>query len=151
MGWFALIGAIRNDAGGWYTSSFDSEPDVVSLARTLADTNSAALVCFVYDSDIADIAVAGHDGTEARLVVNEETAQGYGMDFLPFGRSAQAAHELAEWARRYAPQPVDPASVQSVLETDHDFAEEGVIEIFELLGLPWAWDDPRKIGRADGD
>jgi hypothetical protein len=140
MGLFVLLRAVPDASGVWSVARLSEEPDVDGIARKLAEEHSAALVCFVFDSDVAYAVAAGADGTGAQLVFNEPTAIGYGMDFLPFGRSAEAASDLAAWARAHAPKALEPGDARRILEAEHVFAEEGVAEIFELLGLTWSDD-----------
>ena len=141
MGLFVLLRAVPDASGAWTVARLSEEPDVDAIAKRLADQHSAALVCFVFDSDVAYAVAAGADGTGARLVFNEPSAIDYGMDFLPLGRAADAARDLAAWARAHAPSAIDPEDARRILDAEHVFAEEGVAEIFELLGFPWS-DDP---------
>jgi hypothetical protein len=106
--------------------------------------HSAAIVCFVFDSDVGYAVADVSDGKSARIVINEATARDYGMDSLPLGRSADAAADLAEWAREHGLQHVDLEALRAVLEEDHVFAEEGAAKVFDLLGLTWD-DDPAAV------
>jgi hypothetical protein len=132
-----LVAAVPDASGEWATNSLAREPDVDSVARELAEAHSAALVCFVFDSDVGYAVADASDGKSARIVINEAGARDYGMDFLPLGRSADAAADLAQWAREHGLKHVDPEALRAVLEADHVFAEEGAAQVFELLGLTW--------------
>jgi hypothetical protein len=142
MGFTGLVAAVPDASGQWSTSALVREPDVDALARELAQAHSAALVCFVFDSDVGYAVADASDGKSARIVINEEAARGYEMDSLPLGRSAEAAVDLAEWAREHGLKHVDSEALRAVLEADHVFAEEGAAQVFELLGLTWQDDPP---------
>jgi hypothetical protein len=143
MGWTGLVAAAPDASGEWSTTALEREPDVDSIARELAQVRSAAIVCFVYDSDVGYAVADAADGKSARIVINEPAAREYGMeDDLPLGRSADAAVELAAWASEHGLKQVDPEALRAVLEADHVFAEEGAAQVFELLGLKWDDDAP---------
>ncbi len=144
MGWTGLIAAVPDTSGQWTVRPLAREPDVDSVARELAQAHSAALVCFVFDSDVAYAVADASDGKSARIVINENAARDYGMDFLLLGQSAEAAADLAEWAKEHGLKDVEAEAVRAVLEANHAFAEEGVAQVFELLGLTWQ-DDARPL------
>ena len=111
----------------------DLPKDLVGLvARSSAD-GGAALGAYVFDSDWGYVAAARDGQPVAELLLNPESARSEGMakesDVDSFSRWSEAA-----------PQQVSPAEVRDVVEQEWVFAEEGVQELFERLGLPGAYD-----------
>lgn len=142
MAWTALFAAVQDPSGGWTVEAIEREESVEALAYELSERYGVTVVCFVVESDVAYVIAEADDGARAALVFNEHRAHDLGMDFLPVGRAAEAARELAAWSRIHAPQAVAADEARRVLTTEHAHAEEGVAEMFALLGLPWPWGTP---------
>ena len=133
--------------GGWvfYSGRCKSIDALENLLETAsADADDSALVAWIEDSDFAYVATANHGRVVARLLLNPRTADDYreGVEALSkiegqFGPSSpedRAAESLAAWSS-LAPRQVGAEAVIQILEKEWLFAEEGVGELLEALGL----------------
>jgi hypothetical protein len=104
-----------------------------AVAGVAASAGGPAAGSWIYDSDVSYLVAAGGDGGICRLVINPEAAEAYDLP-LPEGWAGGAIASFAEWSQS-APNALDTAAIEEVVGRDWTFAEEGVQELPERLGL----------------
>jgi hypothetical protein len=104
-----------------------------AVARVAASAGGPALGSWVYDSDVGYLAAVDDHGVPARLVINPDACEAYSLS-LPEGWPDRAIARFAEWSTG-APNPLDTARLVEIVERDWTFAEEGVTDLHERLGL----------------
>jgi len=111
---------------GW--DEFDQTLDRVSRAL-----DAATLGGWVFDSSVGYVAaVLPSKGVAVRMVLNEQSAREYGQ--VPKAWRAAAAPRFVEWSEA-APKQAVSSEVLRLLRTDWVFVDEGVEELFEIVGL----------------
>jgi len=115
-----------------------SSDDMDDLVARASAGGGAAVGAYVYDSDAGWVFAAADGGLVAHVVVNPESAAELG--------SADAGDPagFARWSAA-APQPASVESVEEVLAEQWVFAEEGVAELLERIGLPAPFDPAMQV------
>jgi hypothetical protein len=103
------------------------------VARVAASAGGPPFGSWIHDSDVGYLVAADDHGRITRLVVNPEAGEAYDVP-LPEGWPDGAIARFAEWSKG-APNALDATTVEEVVGRDWTFAEEGVQELHERLGL----------------
>jgi hypothetical protein len=103
------------------------------VAGVALSAGGPALGSWIHDSDVGYLAAADEHGGVTHLVVNPEAGEAYDVP-LPEGWPDGAIARFAEWSND-APNALDSTAIAEVVGRDWTFAEEGVRELHERLGL----------------
>lgn len=123
--------------GTWQAVSIHAaDLDASSLVlQDLVDaTAAAAMVAIVADSDFARVTALSPDGSGWETVINPEGAAAYGV-MVDSVTLADAPGEAVAWADAAGAYGADVVTVAQVLNAQHTFAEEGVMELAQALGI----------------
>jgi hypothetical protein len=136
---------VETETPGWLTGypaedaqlpEWDEFDELV--ARVAASAGAPAVGSWVYDSDVGYLAAADDRGETAGLVINPEAGEVYELS-LPEGWPDGAIAGFAAWSNG-APHALDASAIEEVVGRDWTFAEEGVQELHERLGLAVPYD-----------
>ena len=108
------------------------------VSRVAASAGGPALGSWIHDSDVGYVAAVDERGAITRLVINPEAAEAYEVP-LPEDWPERAIARFAEWSSG-APRALEVTAVEEVVGRDWTFAEEGVQELHERLGLSAPYD-----------
>jgi hypothetical protein len=144
LGEHPLIAALGGDLDlstgipdGWqgvmiHAADFDATS--LLLARLVEATARPAMIAIVADSDFAQITALAPDGSSWEAVINPESAADYGV-IVDSVSLADSPGEAERWAGAAGVTVPDPAGVGRALNSEHTFAEDGVIELAKALGV----------------
>ena len=131
---------VETETAGWLTGHSGDDMQLPEwddfdgvVASVTASAGAAALGSWVYDSDVGYLAAADEEGIRARLVINPDACEAYDLP-LPEGWPDLAIAGFAEWSSA-APNTVEATALAEIVERDWTFAEEGVQDVYECLGL----------------
>jgi hypothetical protein len=129
------------ESGGWlFAQTKGHEPN--GLVRRLSRGDEAVIAGWVYDSDFAYVAGAGRDRSSFSLVIGEPYTDSDEDDSSrelahlagDAGRR-ESASALAAWSEQNTPKTISVEQVLEILGGEWTFAEEGLAELFDGLGL----------------
>jgi hypothetical protein len=130
-------------SGGWIFGEGAREPrsDLdESVGRFAADLG-AAVGWFVVDSDFSCIVAADREAIVSRLILKENSArEGWDWDVPDEWRHPDRFRRFSEWSS-LAQSPVEAARVEEILSADWVFADEGVWELLETVGLALPYEE----------
>jgi hypothetical protein len=131
---------VETKTPGWLTGYPDEDaqlPEWVEfdelVARVAAAAGAPAVGSWVYDSDVGYLTAADERGDIARLMINPDAGDAYDLSVAE-GWPDGAIAGFAAWSSG-APNALDASAIEEVVGRDWTFAEEGVQDLHERLGL----------------
>ena len=141
---------VEAETPGWLTGHSGDDMQLpewedfdATVARVAASVGGPAVGSWVYDSDVGYLAAGDEQGMLARLVINPAACQAYDLP-LPEGWPDRAVAGFAEWSNA-APNALDTAAIAEIVERDWTFAEEGVQDLHQRLGLSTPYEAQRDL------
>lgn len=126
---------------GWALARSDGADPAVLSERVAAGAGAPAIVGWLYDSDFAYLTGAAPDRGSFEIVIGcpydtgDGDVEGELAQLASSDGRIRSAHALSAWAKKNLRRVVDETEALRVITADHAFAEEGVTEILERLGI----------------